>query len=59
MATIKLPRLNDRRRTELGPPSGLKNRRVYIERRLPDGRNIVIAGWHGAPGLYHELRSHP
>ena len=59
MATIKLPRLNDRRRTELGPPSGLKNRRFYIERRLPDGRNIVIAGWHSAPGHHYELGSCP
>ncbi|MBS4097707.1 MAG: hypothetical protein KGZ83_12820 [Sulfuricella sp.] len=36
----KNPRLGDRRKVELGPPEGRKNRRGYIERRMPAGNEI-------------------
>lgn len=43
---------DDRRNQELGPPSGWRERRKAVERRLPEVREVPFSEW-----LIH-LRAH-
>lgn len=42
------PRSGERRKTELGPPKNWKERRVSVEKRMPEVREISFEEWKQA-----------
>lgn len=42
------PRGGERRQTEIGPPKSWKERRVSVEKRMPEVKEISIEEWKQA-----------
>lgn len=42
------PRSGDRRKVEIGPPINWKERRVSVEKRMPEVREISLEEWKQA-----------
>lgn len=43
-----MPRNGERRQTEVGPPKNWKERRVSVEKRMPEVREISLEEWKQA-----------